>query len=103
MIKKIPIGSLLLLTIWLLSGCSAQSDNAPGNTTGKAGSLAKYSVGGPNNNYLYSVSNTEIIVTDITDVTRPVNVQRVEINAWWQVETVFPFNDKLYKCDHQMI
>lgn len=60
-------------------------------TTGQGGSMARYTIVG---NYLYTVDNTSLKVFDITDGSNPVLKNTVTIG--FQIETIFPFKDKLF-------
>ncbi|MCB0737409.1 MAG: hypothetical protein KDC92_07840 [Bacteroidetes bacterium] len=88
---------LTVAIVFALGGCAmdTESPNSP-NSTGKAGSLARYAIGGPNLNYLYSVTSTDILVTDITNLENPQLVNEIKIDEWWQAETIFPFGDYLF-------
>ena len=58
---------------------------------GKAGSMARFAV---NDNYLYAVTTRDLNVIDISAAANPVFVQKKSIG--WDIETIFPYNNKLY-------
>jgi hypothetical protein len=84
--KKI---SVFILIIFLF-GCEKASylTAAP---SGKGGSLARFTIVG---NYLYTVDKKNLNVFDITNPSQP--VFRRSVNAGFEIETVFPFKDKLF-------
>lgn len=86
--KLIPI-----IAIIFLLGCdkSSSSDSAAYSTTGKGGSLARFAVVG---NYLYTVDKETLKVFDATDASKP--VFKRSVNAGFEIETIFPFKDKLF-------
>lgn len=86
---------LPILMVVFMQSCAQDAMESPGGgSTGKAGSLARYTVAGPNLNYLYSVSQTQLFVTDISDLSNPNNLSTTNLN-WGGVETIFPFQDYL--------
>ncbi len=95
---------LVLLTISVigLAGCSKDSGNlsssAPsgntlngGGSTGQGGSLARFTVVG---NYLYTIDQQSLNVFDITTSSNP--VFRKKVNLGMNIETIFPFKNKLF-------
>jgi hypothetical protein len=74
-----------------LVGCDASADKALSSGTGKGGSMARFAING---DYLYTVSDQNLNVFDITTPNTPVFKQMV--NAGWDVETIFPYNDHLF-------
>jgi len=73
---------------------SASSTGSTMNSTspiGKGGSMARFTIAG---NILYTVSNTDLNVFNITNPGNPVYDSKINISAW-NVETIFPFKDKL--------
>jgi hypothetical protein len=64
--------------------------NAPG-ATGNGGSMARFGIA---NNYLYAVSNQELIPFDITNSRKPILKDRINLN--WGIETIFPYKGKLF-------
>jgi len=67
---------------------TASSSSSP---VGIAGSLARFALV---NNYLYSVSNHNLRVTDVSVPHDPLPVNTISIG--WGIETIFPFKDKLF-------
>jgi hypothetical protein len=86
--KLLPIVAIIFLL-----GCdkSSSSDTAAYSTTGKGGSLARFTVVG---NYLYTVDKETLKVFDASDPSKP--VFRRSVNAGFEIETIFPFKDKLF-------
>jgi hypothetical protein len=71
---------------------SASSFAAPkGNTTGTAGSLARFAV---REDYLYALDQSRLKVIDVATTTSITTKTDVEIA--WDIETIFPVNDKLF-------
>lgn len=68
------------------------------NTIGQAGSLARFSI---IDRYLYSVSEYDLKVFDLTD---PVAAELAStVHVGWGVETIFPYGDNLFiGADHGM-
>jgi hypothetical protein len=60
-------------------------------TEGKGGSTARFAIAG---NYLYSVDESSLKAFDISDPTHP--VLKNNISVGFDIETIFPFNDKLF-------
>ncbi len=70
------------------SGGSSSSLNAP---VGIAGSMARFTL---MNNYLYTVTNMELNVIDITQPMNPVFNNMVQVG--WRIETIYPFKNNLF-------
>jgi len=71
------------------SGGSTNNSSSP---IGKGGSMARFAIV---NNRIYTVSNTDLTVFDITTADNPVYENKVNVGSW-NVETIFPFKDKLF-------
>ncbi|MGN6540389.1 MAG: LVIVD repeat-containing protein [Ginsengibacter sp.] len=74
---------------------SVQSSGSNKNSSspiGKGGSMARFAIV---NNRIYTVSNTDLNVFDITTTDNPVYKNKVNVGSW-SVETIFPFKDKLF-------
>ena len=74
---------------------SVQSSGSNKNSSspiGKGGSMARFAIV---NNRIYTVSNTDLNVFDITTIDDPVYKYKVNVGSW-SVETIFPFKDKLF-------
>ncbi len=67
------------------------SSKPAAGTTGTAGSMARFGLDG---NYLYAVSNSELIPFDITNPQSPLLLSRINLN--WGIETIFPYKNKLF-------
>ena len=88
-------------TVRGFNGCAgcvyATSNTQLNNTTtapspsGTAGSMARFAAV---NNYMYAVTTSSLNVIDITSTANPLFVQRKNIG--WGIETIFPYNNKLY-------
>jgi len=73
------------------AGTSADVSNAAGNTIGKGGSLARFTIVA---NYLYLVDDYTLRVFNITD---PQNtVLRNSVRLRFGVETIFPYKNNLF-------
>jgi hypothetical protein len=73
------------------SNQSSSSSNA-GSPVGKGGSMARFTIVV---NALYTVSNTDLNVFNISVPSDPVYKNKVNISNW-NIETIFPFKDKLF-------
>lgn len=62
-----------------------------GGGTGIGGSMARFTIVG---DYLYSVSEWELDVVSLLQPTQPAKVNT--INLGWGIETIFPYEDKLF-------
>ncbi len=60
-------------------------------SVGMNGSMARFAV---LNNYMYTVSNTDIKVFDISNSVSPVQTNTVSIG--WGIETIYPFKNNLF-------
>lgn len=96
--KRIYVYLLLIcVPVIILVGCSKEADgvNADfgGNsgTTGKAGSLSRFTIVG---NYLYAVDQQSLNIFNITNPSSTTKVGSVLIG--FDIETIFPYNDKLF-------
>ncbi|MFT2010435.1 LVIVD repeat-containing protein [Pontibacter sp. 13R65] len=65
--------------------------SAVGSGAGKGGSMARFTIAG---NHLYTVSLTDMQVFDISNAAEPQAGNK--INLGWGIETIFPYNDKLF-------
>jgi hypothetical protein len=79
----------LFIAVFMIS--CAKSDANLSNTTGTAGSLARFAVV---DNFLYTVSSTEMNVFDISTESNPNILQK--INLGWGIETIFPKDTLLF-------
>jgi hypothetical protein len=82
------IASIILLTV----GCNAGSATGPASTTtGQGGSMARFAITGDR---LYTVGERSLTIFDISQPTSPQQKSTFGIGA--MIETVFPFEDKLF-------
>jgi hypothetical protein len=72
------------------SGSPGSGSNAPG-ASGKGGSMARFGIA---NNYLYAVSNSELIPLNISNLAKPEIQPKINMN--WGIETIFPYKNKLF-------
>jgi hypothetical protein len=70
---------------------SAASSNS-GSPVGKGGSMARFAIV---NNRMYTVSNSDLNVFNITIPINPVYNNKINVGNW-NIETIFPFKDKLF-------
>lgn len=87
---------LSAIVIWIicLGGCGKETTSPGSNiasATGKAGSLARFAIVG---DYLYALDNTDIVCYDISQGNNPVFKNRIKVN--FDIETIYPYNDKLF-------
>jgi hypothetical protein len=71
------------------SSAGSKSSSSP---IGKGGSMARFAIV---NNTIYTVSNSDLNVFDISNSVNPVYTNTVNVGSW-NVETIFPFKDKLF-------
>lgn len=67
------------------------STTGNGNSSGKGGSMARFTISG---DHLYTVSLTDMQLFDVSDAANPQKGKK--INLGWGIETIFPYNDKLF-------
>ena len=72
-----------------LSSSSTKSSASP---IGKGGSMARFAIV---SNRMYTVSNSDLNVFNITVPDNPVYNKKVNISNW-NIETIFPFKDKIF-------
>ena len=68
-----------------------KSTDSRASSNGAGGSLARFAIVG---NYLYTVDAHSLHVYDLTDPSKPVD--KGTIFAGFDIETIFPYKDKLY-------
>lgn len=73
-----------------LSSKASGGATAP-NSNGTAGSMARFAL---YNEFLYTVSQSDMQLFNIKDAAKPVSQAR--INLGWGIETIFPYKDKLF-------
>lgn len=90
--KKIISLSLLCIIVLLLVKCDkAGADSASFSTTGTGGSTARFTI---LNNYLYTVDKEKLKVYSIVNGADPVLKNTIQIG--FEIETIYPFKDKLF-------
>lgn len=72
-------------------GSPVASGGSVGGGTGVAGSMARFSL---ISSHLYVVDNSTMTVLSLVNPVSPVEVN--EINLGWGIETIFPYEDKLF-------
>lgn len=72
------------------SGSSGANSGAAG-ATGTGGSMARFTI---YNNYLYTVSQSDLLLFNIKTLNQPTQLSK--INLGWGIETIFPYKDKLF-------
>ena len=81
---------LLALTLIIVS-CEKNDSTAAAPSTGKAGSLAKFTIIG---NYLYAVSSHYLYTVDISDPSKPSQMGQSPLN--FDMETIYPYKNRLF-------
>jgi hypothetical protein len=76
----------------LVNSCSKDSASDKSSSTGAGGSTARFTIAG---NYLYVVDNTSIKTFDISN-TAAAPVLKSTTNVGINIETIFPYQDKLF-------
>ena len=71
---------------------SSGGNVSSGSPIGKGGSMARFAIV---SNRMYTVSNSDVNVFNITIPSNPVYTNKVNTGSW-AVETIFPFKDKLF-------
>src|SRR5688572_8919179 len=87
------ISFLLGILIYVVSCTkegSPDNNSAPGNT-GTGGSLARFTIAA---NHLYLADHSSLVVFDLAIPANP--VRKTEIQIGFGVETIFPYQDKLF-------
>ena len=73
------------------SGARAVSTDSYGESFGVGGSMARFTI---SSNYLYAVDYSTLRLFNISDITDP--ELESEINIGWNIETIFPYKNKLF-------
>ena len=87
----------IFISFTLLFSCeeNSSSDMSPsfesGGNISQGGSLARFTI---LNDYLYVVDNTSLIPIEISNLSNPLSLNKVEIGVG--IETIFPYNDHLF-------
>lgn len=91
-IYYIPVLVLTIFSVRCTKESAADSNAfAGGATTGTGGSLARFTIAG---NYLYTVDKQNLKVFSIADAANPVIKSTIPVG--FEIETIFPFGDKLF-------
>lgn len=77
--------------VWLMAGTANTTQTVKSATGGVAGSMARFSIV---DNYLYAVNNFQLNAINIETSNQPKLVNTV--GAGWNIETIYPFQDKLF-------
>ncbi len=72
-------------------GTPALNSNGSKSPIGIAGSMARFALV---NNYLYTVSNSDLNIFNISNAMSPAFSNKVQVD--WHVETIYPFENKLF-------
>jgi hypothetical protein len=75
----------------IASGAQSDAFSSAKSNTGAAGSMARFAAV---NDYLYAVTSSNLNVVDIHNAPNPVFIKKQAIG--WDIETIFPYNNKLY-------
>jgi hypothetical protein len=78
-------------TFFSIASSAGASSNS-GSPVGKGGSMARFAIV---NNRMYTVSNSDLNVFNITIPNNPVYNNKINVGNW-NIETIFPFKDKLF-------
>ena len=79
-----------------ISLASSSAQPAKGGT-GQGGSMARFTL---INDYLYTVSNSELFTYNIANPANPKYVNKTLVNNW-TIETIYPFKNKLFIGSNQ--
>jgi hypothetical protein len=94
-LQKLILAGFIIFTGLQCNKDSGNSDSfnaaAPGNGTGTGGSTARFTIVG---NYLYTVDKEKLKVFSIINPADPVIKNTQDIG--FEIETIFPFGDKLF-------
>ena len=78
-------------SISLVPGAQFNAASATATTTGAGGSMARFAAV---DNYMYALSISNLNIIDINEAANPLLVKRKPMG--WDIETIFPYNNKLY-------
>jgi hypothetical protein len=70
---------------------SRSNNNSNNGNFGVGGSMARFAL---YNNYLYAVENSSLKLFDVSTAATP--ILKTDIYIGWNIETIFPYNDKLF-------
>lgn len=83
--------TLVLAVVFMVAGCSSDSDSNTSSGDGTGGSTAIFVLKG---DYLYAVDDTDLTVFSLLNASGPVKVNDLQIG--FQIETLFADGDYLY-------
>jgi len=93
--KNLNFIVLLIVAFVLLTGCEKSTLKLDGGETGeasgKAGSMAKFSI---SNNNLFLINDSSLLVYDISTESNPLQINEVDVD--FGIETVYSLKDKLF-------
>lgn len=81
----------MIAVILVMISCEKSDSTAAAPSTGKGGSLAKFTIVG---NYIYAVSSHYLYTVDISDPSTPVNLSQFALN--FDMETIYPYRNRLF-------
>jgi hypothetical protein len=87
-IKNILTG---IVIVYLFGNCNKESASSADSSVGAGGSTARFTING---NYLYVVDHTSLKAFQISNPQSPVYKSKTEIGI--NIETIFPYGDKLF-------
>ncbi len=90
-IENTTINPIYYLQDGFKSSAPSASSGGGTTTTGTGGSMARFTL---YDNYLYTVSQSDLLVFDVKTSNKP--TQQSKINLGWGIETIFPYKDKLF-------
>jgi hypothetical protein len=76
---------------FLSSSASSASPQSSGGSSGQAGSMARFAL---HHNFLYTVGQNDLHLFNIATPSKPVDFATV--NVGWGIETIFPYENKLF-------
>lgn len=82
---------LLFVAVLVIIACEKTDMTAASTTTGKGGSLAKFTIIG---NYLYGVSSHYLYTVDISNPSNPVKSGQAALN--FDMETIYSYKNRLF-------
>lgn len=94
--KTIKSTFLIISVLFLIAGCTknesiGDNESQSGDDSGKAGSMAKFSI---SNDHLLLINDSSLIIYDLTIDSDPVEVNTIDVG--FGIETVFTLNGKLF-------
>ena len=85
------IATMVTTAIAILNSCTKDINNATVNTSGKGGSLTRFTIAG---NYLYAVDNHYLYAYSLINPAQPQKVYTSSLN--YDIETIYPNNNSLF-------